>query len=158
MTKTPLWLAIALLITTRIVRRWNQTGQKHAGSPDIAGTFLAAHCSTLWILIIALYFDLARRIFLSGLPGASRHVSKIVAIPICLVAFSFKVKYTHADAPELLPGFGKMFMNLIEEASLNTQARTVFLSIGICSTWIIFQRCRRRWKPKSKTTGLGTYI
>lgn len=155
MTKTPLWLALALLTTTRIIRRWNQTGQKHAGSPDIARTFLGAHSLTLWILVMALYFDLARRMSLSGLPRAPRQVSTVVAISVCLAALGFKVRYTHADTPELLPGFEEMFIKVMEEISLVTQARAVFLSIGLCLTWIFFQRCHGRLKSKSKTTGLG---
>ena len=151
---------MALLTTTRIVRRWNQTGQKHAGSPDIARTFLVAHSFILWILVMALYFDLARRMSLRGLPRAPRQVSTIFAISVCLAALSFKVKYTHADAPELSPGFEQMFMfmKVVEEASLVDQARTVFLSIGLCLTWIVFQRCKGKSRSDSKTTRLGMCI
>ena len=156
MSKPLLWLAVGSLTTTRIVRRWNQTGQKHSGSPDIAGSFLAAHSLTLWTLVLALYLDLARRMSLGGLPRAPRQVSTIVAISVCLAALGFKVKYTHADAPELLPGFEESFLRLMEKVSLVTQARAVFLSIGLCLTWILFQRCHGNLKSKSKTTGSGT--
>ncbi|KAG7132603.1 GPI ethanolamine phosphate transferase 2 like protein [Verticillium longisporum] len=57
-TKKPISRALQLslaLLSTRLVRAWNQTGQKHAGEPDIVKTFLMASPLTLWALVGATY-------------------------------------------------------------------------------------------------------
>ena len=113
------------------MRRWNQTGQKHAGATDIARTFLPIHTYILWVLVVATYLDLARRLSRRGLPHASRQISAACSISLCLAAFGFKVAFTDADAPELVLGFRCFFLRPMEVASLQTQARTVFLGIGL---------------------------
>ena len=146
-------LVIVLLSILRIIRRWNQTGQKHAGEPDIARTSLPAHNLILWTLIIATFLDLAQRIARRGLPGAPRQASIIVAIALCLAGFGFKVAYTKADAPELLVGLERMLLAPVEQTSLVTQARSVFLGITLSAAFTILQRFRR--SPAYNTPGAG---
>ena len=113
------------------MRRWNQTGQKHAGANDIAKKFLPTHPWILWVLVVATYLNLAQRLSRRGLPHAPRQISAVCSISLCLAAFGFKVAFTNADAPELLLGFRRFLPGPMEEASLLNQARTVFLGIGL---------------------------
>ncbi|KAL8795505.1 MAG: hypothetical protein Q9182_007532, partial [Xanthomendoza sp. 2 TL-2023] len=41
----------------RVVRAWNQTGQKHASQSDIARGILPAHKDLLWMLVFATYVE-----------------------------------------------------------------------------------------------------
>lgn len=127
----PAFIVVALVLVLRIVRRWNQTGQKHAGASDIARTFLPAQPWMLWVLVVVTYLDLARRLSRRGLPRASRTISAVCSISLSLAAFGFKVAFTHADAPELLLGIPPRLLTLLEATSLVTQARTVFLGITL---------------------------
>ncbi|SLM35771.1 Type I phosphodiesterase/nucleotide pyrophosphatase/phosphate transferase [Lasallia pustulata] len=130
-------VVVALSVMLRIMRRWNQTGQKHAGAKDIARTFLPNHTWILWVLVVATYLDLAQRLSRRGLPRASRQVAAVCSISVCLAAFGFKVAFTDADAPELLLGFRRYLLRPMEEASLLTQARTVFLAIALFLSFTI---------------------
>ena len=124
-----------LLLTLRVNRRWNQTGQKHAGDPDIARTILPVHNLFLWAMVMATYLDLAQRISWRGLPRAPRKVSLAASIALCVAAVQFKMAFTDADAPEISTDLYRFFLRPMEVASLVTQARTVFL--GIAATVIL---------------------
>lgn len=127
----PTSIVVALVLVLRVMRRWNQTGQKHAGASDIARTSLPAQPWMLWVLVVVTYLDLARRLSRRGLPRASRQISTVCSISLCLAAFGFKLAFTHADAPELLLGVPPRLLTLLEAASLMTQARAVFLGIAL---------------------------
>ena len=122
----------------RVTRRWNQTGQKFAGEPDIAKSFLPLHNSILWGAVLTTYFDILQRLSRRGLRHAPTQISSIVAITLCLAAFSFKVSFTNADAPELVQGFSLALLEGLEDISLVTQARTVFLGICIVTVCALF--------------------
>ncbi|KAE8323300.1 hypothetical protein BDV39DRAFT_196037 [Aspergillus sergii] len=47
----PWFGAAALAVSYRVLRRWNQTGQKYAAQPDITGSFFPSHQHTLWALL-----------------------------------------------------------------------------------------------------------
>ena len=138
----------------RITRRWNQTGQKYSGSSDIARTFLPAHNLVLWFLVIATFLELSWRMTRRALWTASHKVSLLIAIAPCLTILAFKFAYITADAPELIPRSLKAFSKLAAGTSLVTQARTAFLSIGICSICMSYQMYYR--KRSSELTGIGT--
>ncbi len=142
------WLAASLLILLRIVRVWNQTGQKRAGEPDIARTVLPAHNMLLWLLILLTYIDVIQRLSRRVLPWASRHFATAASLALGIAALGFKVAFTKADAPELLEGLGYLILRPMEEASLVAQARAVFTSIAIMvmltSFPAIYQRIRGR--------------
>ncbi|KAI2826751.1 hypothetical protein CBS63078_921 [Aspergillus niger] len=72
--------ALALLLSHRVLRRWNQTGQKFATEPDIARTFFTSHRLILWFLVISTY-----------------------AMTLVSSAFFLKLSYVASDSPELLP-------------------------------------------------------
>ena len=120
--------AAALQITLRILRRWNQTGQKHAGEPDVAKTFFPAHKYLLWTLVILTYLDIVQRMSRRASPWASRLVSTAAAAALGVFAVRFKIAFTKADAPELLNGVEMILVGPMRSASLISQARVVFWS------------------------------
>ncbi|KAF3207428.1 major facilitator super transporter protein [Orbilia oligospora] len=54
--------SMILLVLLRLTRRWNQTGQKHAGAPDITNTFLTNNPTILWALVFFSYTDMFFRL------------------------------------------------------------------------------------------------
>lgn len=131
---------VLLLALHRVCVRWSQTGQKHAGAPDIAHTFFGSHHIVLWVLVIATYLHIFTRI--SGHTFA-RLVPPIAgifaALSLVLPAFVFKLNFTQADAPELVQGLGASIREWSAVFDLVLQARTVFVGLGITAlttTWM----------------------
>jgi ethanolaminephosphotransferase len=122
--------AIIVLAIVRMVRGWNQTGQKHAGEPDIARTILPLHNRVLWFLVLGTYFNITQRLARKVLPGISRHISAASSIALCVATLGLKIVFTKAEAPELLVGLQTDFLRPMEEISLVVQARVVFIGIG----------------------------
>ena len=143
----------ALILINRVIRRWNQTGQKHAGASDIARTFLFSHNLMLWSSVAVTFVHLTRRLTRYGLPNASRWVAGVVALVLCLSAFVFKVAFAVADAPELLAGVSQDLWAPLEGSSLVLQARTVFAGVGSCAVFAIYQRIRRALNAKHTSFG-----
>ncbi|KAL8829708.1 MAG: hypothetical protein Q9191_001861 [Dirinaria sp. TL-2023a] len=123
--------AAVLLGVLRVVRSWNQTGQKRAGEPDVAKSFLPSHNFALWIFVLAAYLDVAQRLAGRSLPKAPRTIAAASSIALCLGALGFKVAFTKEDAPELLLGLDWFVLKPMEEASLVSQARAVFIGIAL---------------------------
>ena len=138
------WSAVPLLAILRVIRIWNQTGQKHAGEPDIAKMFLPAHNFVLWALVLATYLDVVRRLSRRAVPWASRQLSSAASFALGIASLGFKVAFTKADAPELMEGLQFFVVRPMKEASLVAQARAAFFSIAILliltSLPIIYQR------------------
>lgn len=117
--------APALAICLRLLRRWNQTGQKFTAEPDIARTFLPAHPAILWGLIILTYADAGYHL-LQVLPlNALAWLSVLV---LTVLAFVFKLNFVAADSPELL---ANSFLLKVAESwpaslPLVWQARVIF--------------------------------
>lgn len=129
-----------LLLVTRVTRSWNQTGQKHAGEPDIARSIFPSHTFTLWLLVILAYLDSAWRLSRCKLPLVPGKISSAIFLTLCLAALRFKAAFTNADAPELfidLPGF---FAKLVENTSLVAHCRVVFQGIGIIISMAVFAK------------------
>ena len=119
-------LSLLPLGLLRIIRSWNQTGQKRAGSPDIAKHILPPHCYILWTLIFVTYFDITVQVARHAVPWASRKVLSLAAIFLGAIAFVFKVTFTVQDAPELLVGFELVLPHLKDGSSLVLQARLIY--------------------------------
>ena len=126
--------SVSLLLTSRIIRAWNQTGQKHAGERDIASTYLPTYRLLLWSLVFVTYATVVRRLSKSSLRGAPPSLAMSGAVMLGTVAFAFKLAFTAADAPELIAAFMQPAVKVIESTHLVTQARVVFLGIGC--TWL----------------------
>ncbi|KKA20220.1 Transferase (Gpi7) [Rasamsonia emersonii CBS 393.64] len=122
--------ALTLAIINRIIRRWNQTGQKFAGEPDIAQGFLPSQQKLLWTLILLAYLDICRNMIrLSPFHDFCRMVMwSSLSVIVSSLAFAFKLAFTAADSPELLEPW---MLDIVERTwgalSLVIQARVVFL-------------------------------
>ncbi|PLB34497.1 mannose-ethanolamine phosphotransferase LAS21 [Aspergillus candidus] len=88
-----------LAASHRLVRRWNQTGQKFAAEPDISRDFLRSHQDILWFLIILAYAVTGKRL-ISNLP--KNVLWYVVGPSITLAAFLYKVVFVGSESPELL--------------------------------------------------------
>ena len=147
------WLVASLLVILRVVRVWNQTGQKHAGEPDIAKTVLPAHNISLWLLVLATYLDIIQRLSRGAVPWASRHLATAASLALGIAALGFKVAFTEADAPELLKGLEYFVLSPMEESSLVAQARAVFTSIAIMVVLTSFPAVYQRIQGGRETKG-----
>ncbi|UPX12553.1 major facilitator super transporter protein [Ascochyta rabiei] len=160
--------ALMVLIIHRVVRRWNQTGQKFAGADDIvnSGVFHGNSSFLLWILVGATYLDvtnrvskhIARSVVTLGSPfyrknpdpqplEHHRMMGALVALPICGTAFVFKLAFTAQDAPELTYGITPGLMAWVETFNLVRLAQMVFVGLALSFAWVLYaeyQRSARR--------------
>ena len=124
---------LLLAICQRLLRRWNQTGQKFAAEPDIAHTFFGRHPEVFWVLLTLTYVDaglgLVRKVRLQGVPW----LGAMAALLPATLAFTFKVHFAASESPELLEG---TFISQIVERwpyslSLVLHARLVFYGLAL---------------------------
>ena len=135
---------VGILLGLRVTRRWNQTGQKLAGEPDIARTFFYDHNLYMCVAVLVTYLDLARRTSWGRLGGlASFELSSIVSITLGLAAIVFKIAFTNAEAPELLRGLPRPLLDQFLTPSLLIQARTVFLGIFGVLAYILISHWKK---------------
>lgn len=130
----------------RVIRGWNQTGQKFAGEPDIVKTFLHTSPILLWFLIGTTYIWVHQNL-IYGLSGFPIWLSFAVSTGLVLAAFTFKVAFTLEDAPELVTGFarGLLQLNFTHGASLVARARAVFMGIALLAACaVLFMLTGRR--------------
>lgn len=126
-----------ILVATRIARRWNQTGQKFAGDPDIARTFFSQHRLTLWTLVGATYFWNFQSLSSKGFSRFPPIFSDAISMTLTFVAITFKLAFTNEDSPELLAGLAKTIKKITAEIPLVFQARLVFIGIAGCLVYTI---------------------
>lgn len=130
---------LILFVLHRITERWNQTGQKYAGAPDIVHEFLGRMAPLLWILILSTYATVAARIayhLFRDLKVASV-ISSTIAVGLCIPALTFKLGFTASDAPELLAWLGQSPNGLLQEIPLIMTARLTFLSIAVAAASVL---------------------
>ena len=147
------WSGAISIIVLRVVRVWNQTGQKHAGEADIAKAVLPLHNHVMWIIIVITYLGIVLRLSRRANPWASRRLFSAAAFTLGVIAFDFKVTFTKADAPELLDGLHYFAFGMIATGSLVTRARGVFLSIMAMTVWIRLPSIRRVFNRNRKDIG-----
>ncbi|KAI9810956.1 MAG: major facilitator super transporter protein [Pycnora praestabilis] len=128
-------LLMGILVALRVSRRWNQTGQKFSGESDIAKSFLPTHNLFLWAIVLVTYLEIMQRLLSRDFWRGSIEVSCVISSMLGLAALRFKAAFTNADAPELFNGFGQMSLKLLPTTELVTQARTVFMGLGILFTY-----------------------
>jgi ethanolaminephosphotransferase len=128
---------LAVLLSMRLVRGWNQTGQKFAGSPDIVKQFLVPNPETLWYLILGTYAMVSVEL-MTGFKGIPDAISKPLIIGLVVSAVSFKLAFTNEDAPELVVGFAKNMLDFIDGPSLLARARTVFAGLALASAYPVY--------------------
>lgn len=144
------------LAATRLVRGWNQTGQKFAGDPDIVKTYINTNPVLLWCLVGAAYF----RTYHGLAHGFSRLLGPLSiagTAALTLAALSFKLAFTNEDAPELVVGAAKSIVNFPPGFTLVARAQAVFMGLGaaaVCAVYLIFSKKRASDKSTSQYTHL----
>lgn len=146
-----------LLLLMRLIRVWNQTGQKYAGEPDIAKNVLSIHTYVLWFAVTVTYLSLAVRLWRSSLLVLCNRISSIASFILCAAALRFKISFTSADAPELLLGFPRTLLHFIDGSSLVAQCRIVFIGIGVAIILSVSTRIYRKSFLMQGNEG-GTYL
>jgi ethanolaminephosphotransferase len=124
------WSIILLAISQRLLRRWNQTGQKFAAEPDIARTFFARHPNIFWVLLILTYLD-AGRYLVRSIPVSG--IMRLGALVPVVLAFTFKLHFVASESPEL---FDETFIAPVVKKwpyslSLVLHARLVFYGLAV---------------------------
>ncbi|KAL8897112.1 MAG: hypothetical protein Q9192_002743 [Flavoplaca navasiana] len=145
------WSAAAAMIPfliMRILRCWNQTGQKHASQPDIARGIFPAHNYMLWSLVLTSYLVVLVKMSLPARSRKGRFVSLVAAFSLSAMALAFKISFTMADSPELLRGIGILRALASSGIGLVIQARTVFLGMFTYAVGIILSNRRKRLNPE----------
>lgn len=143
-------LAIPILACHRLMLRWNQTGQKHAGEPDIVHAFFPSHHILMWMLILATYLIVGFQLAKICLRGAMIGDADLaIAFVVILPAVVFKLNFTQADAPELVLGLGEKLRAVTANVDLVSQARVVFVMLTFC---FILAVVEAKWKGKRQGT------
>ena len=127
-SRTPL-LAIILF---GILRKWNQTGQKYAGGPDIFTELMSENPAVLWILIIATIGYFSLRIAVQAQDWKCNRAIVLLPPIVGLTVLTFKIAFTAQDAPELLESVPilPLVLKLTEHTTLVKAARVVFLGLA----------------------------
>ncbi|CDM37642.1 hypothetical protein DTO013E5_7585 [Penicillium roqueforti] len=136
-------IILVLAITQRLLRRWNQTGQKFAAEPDIARTFFARHPEIFWGLFILAYVDAGRHLLGSiPIPGLLR----LGVLAPSALAFTFKLHFVTSESPELLDGtfISQIMKEWPYSLSLVLHARLVFYGLAVVVLLSLFAGKRSR--------------
>lgn len=128
---------ILAAVATRLIRGWNQTGQKFAGDPDIVKIFLHTEPVHLWILVSLTYFWMHRQ-FMQAFNGLPSSLSISGSSGLVLSAFTFKLAFTNEDAPELVAGFARALVNLTQGATLVVRAQAVFVGLALAAACVVY--------------------
>ncbi|KAG6282993.1 hypothetical protein E4U48_002283 [Claviceps purpurea] len=129
------------LSVIRLIRGWNQTGQKFAGEPDIVKSFLSPHPPILWGLVIASYVAASLQLMSSVHDVPYLVVTSFTSV-LASSAFAFKLAFTAEDAPELVTGFAKTLNEVFYGQSLTSRARLVFLLLAAVACFAVYQARR----------------
>ncbi|KAF7889213.1 hypothetical protein EAF00_009513 [Botryotinia globosa] len=136
-----LWLlrisSVMILVAARISRRWNQTGQKFAGDPDIARTFFSQHRLALWTLVGATYLWNLQSLASKGFSRFPQILAGVISTLLATAAITFKLAFTNEDSPELLAGIAKTMADNDTGIPLVLRARLVFIGIASCLVYTL---------------------
>jgi ethanolaminephosphotransferase len=142
----------------RVIRRWNQTGQKWAGEPDISQTFFSNHRITLWILVCLTYLWNLQSLASYGFPRFSNIIAGAIATALTTAAVTFKLAFTSEDSPELMAGPAKSLSESELGVSLIFRARVAFAGIALVLTYTIMSGFSRPRRIESEQTFLDPYV
>lgn len=130
---------IMALIALRLVRGWNQTGQKFAGQPDIVKSFVTTNPQVLWSVIILIYAVIGLRLMVN-LAGIPTIITAGLSSIMVSSALGFKLAFTTEDSPELVIGYARFLSDFFEGQSLLWRARVVFICLGAVAGVAVFYR------------------
>ncbi|KAF2142872.1 uncharacterized protein K452DRAFT_297392 [Aplosporella prunicola CBS 121167] len=134
--------SLALLALHRLTRRWNQTGQKYAGAPDIVHSAVLTNPVVLWTLVAGTYLWLMLRLRSHISRRMGRQLQTFAtgnAVLLCGISFLFKLAFTARDAPELVRGASPGAIEFLEGLSLVRLARVVFIGTIMGAAWLFAQ-------------------
>lgn len=144
--------SIVVLVATRLARRWNQTGQKFAGEPDIARTFFSEHRLVLWSLVGFTYLWNLQCLAARAFPRFPQIAAGAIATTLATASLTFKLAFTHEDSPELMVGIAKSMADSEVGVSLVARARIAFIAIGLALVYTLIQGFSPSKKHNSKNT------
>ncbi len=130
---------LLVLVLHRIIQRWNQTGQKSAGAPDIVQDVLRPNPILLWILVTLTYLTILYRLgnhIIHDLKSGAA-LGTACSLTLVIPAFFFKLGFTANDAPELLSWLGDDAVRFLERIPLVGSARVIFLALASETVWAI---------------------
>ena len=146
-SRSPKASSLAGLFLFRIMRRWNQSGQKYAGAADIANGWLPQHPVILWLLVFITLADLSHN-FLETSFSSTRiawTISSFASIFIPASILLFKIKFTVNDAPELLGQALPSARTIVNYTpNLTNLARFVLLGPTLYTAFLVIMNTRRR--------------
>ena len=149
-----------ILIVHRFAVRWNQTGQKHAGEPDIVHTVFPEHHIFMWLLLLSTY--VMNGWFLHNRSFAGIFMPEITAfidVSLVVLGIVFKLNFTQADAPELVQGLASRIREWSEPFSLVMQARAVFGVLAAATIAVVLPSIiRTRMRPSTTTPSDETVV
>ncbi|KAI3399837.1 hypothetical protein diail_5347 [Diaporthe ilicicola] len=128
---------VTVATMTRIIRGWNQTGQKFAGEPDIVKSFIITEPVRLWALISITYLWIHRAL-LQGFDGMPASLAISGSTALVLAGYTFKLAFTNEDAPELVTGFARTLAGVTEGISLVSRAQAVFVGLGLGAACVVY--------------------
>lgn len=144
---------LLLVSINRIVRRWNQTGQKFAGASDIAQNYLSIRPQLLWLLVLAAYLANCQGM-IRWSPFKRSMSSKLwnlTSVIVIMVAFTFKLAFTAADSPELLDSrVLELVERYLSKDTLVLQARVIFSGLLILLGIFLYANGRSMQQERSK--------
>ncbi|KAF9892200.1 major facilitator super transporter protein [Aspergillus nanangensis] len=130
--------AVGLAIANRMLRRWNQTGQKFAAEPDISQGFFPFHQDILWALVCLTYVATYLHFHFHGPISLTWRVSSFL---VTTTAFLFKIMFVSADSPELLDkSFLRSIANRAGGMPLVSLARVTFAGILMLIVFSIYKK------------------
>jgi hypothetical protein len=132
------WAVLIAFVSLRVVRGWNQTGQKFAGGPDIVKLFLVPCPQLLWCLVLATYGWVTVELVSCTKGVLPTAIATPLVIGLVTSAVSFKIAFASEDAPEIVTGFVQNLLRLIEGPSLLARARVVFLTLMASSLYPLY--------------------
>lgn len=129
---------IVALVVIRLIRSWNQTGQKFAGEPDTVKLFMSPNPQLLWVLITLAYATASLQVFpkFHDLPYIV--VASLVSVLVSS-AITFKLAFTAEDSPELVTGLPKTLNDKFRGQSLVSRARVVFAVLAFMTLVAVYQ-------------------
>lgn len=105
-------------------------------------SFLVTEPALLWVLVGATYLLVGAQIYrrLAGMPSA---LSFAIALVLVVSASTFKLAFTHEDAPELVVESLGRVNTALQGLSLVTRARITFVGLGGTAVYAIYRVFRK---------------
>ncbi|KAL4950566.1 alkaline-phosphatase-like protein [Aspergillus filifer] len=153
--KAPLSLArvlptfgfFVLAVSHRVLRRWNQTGQKFAAEPDIVRDYFPTHQNTLWALVGLSYVDVCLHLISDSFPSWTW---RLFCVVLTAMAFTFKLVFAASESPELLEeAFLGNITTFLQGVSLVAYARVTMCGIVLLLFLSVFLSKTSGWLCKN---------